>query len=764
MPQAKRNTRLVEIPLPLSIDRQRSQYVLPPGFARELQDLEPDTLNGGLQQRRGHRFIQAFDLAGMYKYSKLIAEQNRYDGNNFLWVVARNSYDPADTAKTYYANTTTPGAFAELKILYPDEVTTQSTPDSGRIAMTVDQDAVRLYGATSTLVSRMGWYGRITYKTTGSGRRFNSTSGPTVATPVADNNMLGRNTDGVGDISDFNHVVITLISWIGGSNPDDDDWYWPQHHILRFFFSLLYEGGQESLLCKIGDQDGDGCSFSTNTLEQVGGLTCRIRITVNESISSRVKAIRIYRQDKPFIGRRFFVTQPILLKQFNVYDNSTTGENDYELSTLNWTETGVDTGYWYQDLRDANSKHLSRKTYYQSSLVPDYSVDIYNRIMYDELYPVISPLRRKAYHGQSRSFYWGVTFDGQETWNRLYYSHYNGYGLHCRDIVLALNFVGIDEDGSFPFDIMGVGQTRGYTVIIGNSGYAIGLLEGDPKTDWKLMLGSERVGCVAEKTIKETPYGVVFLSKDGIRIIEGSSIHDEVYGLEVFYEFDQATTLDDYHAEYDDRSKTYFLFTRTVAAGGWPGKTPPLPDNPENYGYKIYALNLLTKRPRTITGPHDFACLASGTSYNGGVVVASTDAFSTNNVGSYRLEDISGGVDNRSGYSAYPAPVTVMETGYMRFLEGENGFQQIRQFIALIYNTSDQTLKLKSFRIDESDSSGSGTLAYNAAVGLTKLLLPASRQPAYSHAFRINKSAAGNQAAMQIVKLWAEVYETEACL
>jgi len=385
---------------------------------------------------------------------------------------------------------------------------------------------------------------------------------------------------------------------------------------VRYYYSVTYEGGQESPptfgdeILNLGPEDENW-----------------VELTISADINFvpfAAKLVNIYRSSgSSSEDRPEHPTNAVLIASISIYKES----DDFE----DWepNSEGLRDVFEYKTV-DENEASIIGGTYFDRQQLSHEVTEL-------------SPNRRHHRIFSDRLFAWGVVADdGKIYGNRLYYSHVNGLGISCYDIIPPANYV------EFPFNIQGLVSVRSHRIVIGDSKYAIGYFSGGAIQNWRIYESETEMGCRAPESVADTPFGAAYVGYDGIYVVNGLEFTGPlargiIYPTES--EFDWANA----KAEFAQDDQEY-----VVVVPALPGsRNVPL----------IVAVNLRTGEIRRIEGIQ-LVPTAVGKDSQGKILLAGQQ-------GIFRLEAAYGpGI-------AIDTPSPIVETGLRRFVQGL-GFQKVR--------------------------------------------------------------------------------------
>lgn len=391
---------------------------------------------------------------------------------------------------------------------------------------------------------------------------------------------------------------------------------------VKYFLTFVYEGGQEGP----PSQASDTLTFS----EDENWVSISISIPNVSEVPKSVKRINLYRslaRGTEEAAAETFKEGPenaVLIGSFEVYKETDDFENwEYEILSGRHTASKITI--------DENEDSVIGGTYFDRQQLSHEVVEL-------------SPNRQNHRLFMDRMYAWNVEAeDGKIYGTRLYYSHVNGIGVPCYDIIPPANYI------EFPFNISGLVSARSHRIVIGDSKYAIGYFGGSVDR-WTVFEGETEIGCKAPDSVVDTPRGAMYVGYDGIYIVNGFEVSPPlargiIRSTEDRYDWSKAK------AAFAQNEQEYVVV---------------VPSNPLQRNFPIIvAFNLRTGGTRIITGlPSSISAI--GTNAQGGIIIATSH-------GLMSLESVAAQGD------AHDSPTPVYETGFLRFV-GAGNYQNVKKF------------------------------------------------------------------------------------
>lgn len=467
-----------------------------------------------------------------------------------------------------------------------------------------------------------------------------------------------------------------------------------------YFYTFEFVGGQESPPKRVG-------SIRINGEHHV-----RVRLRVRDwrSFPRAITRIHVYRKTIPngsVGGYDSGPSQAVLIWSIDIYKTT----EDY----VNWS-LATESPFWATANTDDYEGYFLDKN--EDSVIGG---TYYDRQQLSHEVTALSPTRRRHWLFSDKLFAIGVTADdGKVYGNRLYYSHVNGIGVSCYDIIPPANYV------ELPFNIFGLVSVRSHRIIIGDSKYAIGYFSGGAIQNWRIYESETEMGCRSAESVTDTPFGAAYVGYDGIYIINGLDYQGPlargvIFDTEDEYDWSRAK------GEFAQEDQEYILVVPGI----------PLRNQ------LIVAVNLRTGGVRRIAGI-PFEISAIGKDFQGKVLIAGGGHI-------YRLESTEG-----EG-SSIDLPSPIAETGLRRLVSGVDFQKIMRMAIAGTWGPG-------SLKVTVTSHTGVETTKTVAAKGdgLVVLDLDADKSPSYAHKFKMEYEADKDLpiSTFQIDRVWVEALPT----
>lgn len=345
-------------------------------------------------------------------------------------------------------------------------------------------------------------------------------------------------------------------------------------------------------------------------------------------------------------------------------------------------------------------------------------------------------VRRRGRIFGDAAFYWRVRFpDGSEDRRDLYFSTTNGVGLHCPDIILKANCI------KMPFEIMGVAELGGYRMVIGDTGYAVGVMRTTSPANWDIQYRPNSRGCVAERTIVETGNAVYYLGRAGLYAFGGNGEQGPLL-RDVIDEFAHYTTLSDAVMEYYEDQNSLIL---------------SIPAQDTDHPARFYLINLEDFGVRKMTVPESRAITGLARGLLGDILMGSVEGIARVLV---RDEELTASLE-----SATPTPV--LETAAIHFDQEHPTAQQNVRAITLRYESDVPVLlTVKAYNPDQTsvitDQYAASAEGETAQI---RLVLSGGLETAEAHSVRLEAAERyalpPGPTRFRIHGLWAEVVVEE---
>lgn len=643
-----------------------------PSECAKLQDITPDLRRGSLVLRNHDSLMESLPNIGL-AIIDAIGEWKRSDGTKYPVVVGSPN---KETSRSLYIQR--PGSRWEIPFSGLQDNRKPSLLGVGYVSLQMLPEELRVYGE-----SGLGWLGRINTldEEDVSPRMFSQSSGDAPVLPSTygigyagwDSNVYHKyHKSGGNTISDWASVEVAI-------GPEGDGF--AGYASASYFVSFVYEGGQESIpaLCR------------GVTVPASGAAYIDVTVTVDniELLPYTVKLVNLYRITDAN-------TSPILVKSFEVYNTSENYE-EWDVAREHGLVRAIRT------FRDYNRATIG--TYMN---LQGFSEDI----------TYFSPFRGGAKVFGDRGFYWRTIEEhGRIVGNKVWFDHINGFGTLCRDIVPPYNSF------SLTFQVFDIVPLYGSYAIIGDTGYAIGHLSGDVNASWSVSEAIVPIGCRSRKTIAATPYGAIFLGREGIYSISGSRAEGPL-ARGVLYYYEDSYDLDNAIATYSPATDRYYL----VAGGNTKG------------GNLVISFDIRNGRIRTLSGLGKIRAI--GIDSDGYAIVASGNSL-------IRIE--SPGSERITTVSKTPEYLS----GHRRFVGGDSG-QKVSRI--KVHYSSDKKVNLSLLGKWYQKESLDFVLPAIPEGGEYVVEVPASAQFDYAHQIGMN---AENPSDFQIHNIWAEVSESD---
>jgi hypothetical protein len=595
------------IPVPLAVSqvRDKEQINLAAHEARTLFDIDVEQARGSWTMRRGHERLFDSVPSGI----PIAVGEYVHDGISYIVIICRSTDYQNSPIWCWRRKSDGSDNWIHVGINDFDHA------NYGDVGLELRTNEVRVFG------NSMVWKGNVRAIDM---HRFNTANGPLTVNPVWDENDFSCLREW------FSFSEGTHIQFPNG---------FPTGTMCSYYISALYEGGEESNVIIIPFQAGPNGAPAN--------FRPKLMINNAASIPKRIKSFRIYRSYTTADGggdrELRFIANLDIYKTSNVASQWQNWSQDAEGRFQIFFSDSPQAGYArFFDItgRAPFSKSRTGQTDYNSQIE-------------------IAPLRRRGRIFADRAFYWRLTDDtGTESYNRLYYSHYSGDGVHCPDIVLPANYI------EFNFNIQGLVEAGTHRIVVGDVGFAVGYMRGSVNDQWQVYQGKTRVGCASAETIAETPFGAVFLGYDGIYVV-ASLQYQGPFGQGIFREIENHPNLSQAIAGYSQQGMRYYLYI--------PGTFDPQAKQKQKIvPAKFYCMDLNTedKRVRELSTPDNDEIYCFGFGLDGTALFATED-------GVFRAEELSGDTDFQG------TPLPQIETGLLRFASKDH-FQQVNA-IALDY-------------------------------------------------------------------------------
>lgn len=594
----------IEVPFGNRIEQDKHPLNLSSQEVVNLQDLTPNRVRESLALRKTSNIISDIPVgfSGMLR----IGEQNRPDGTRVLAAVAKTSA----TGGIYH--------------LYVKNPTTNAWNMVGGLNLgtegadlSISPEVIRASGEDGKAVVLK--LKTLPYEEGGNAvmpRMFHRTNGNQLINRygigyVAWNGEVvnfGTEPDG-GYAEDFILITVTPVS----VNPDSAGSWFGDNDTAYYFYTLVYEGGQESPPIRAAVQ----ANVTTNQWNRV-----EVRVLTRDNFPPAVKAINIYRKvvDQTAIHNRSADTA-VLIQTCPIYNDN-------------------------EDYRDWDITSQPQSAIYRAKSGTAFFIDknaviggtYFDRQQLAHDVDYISPNSKRQAIFQDRRIIWQlVEKDGSINRNVFGYSHTNGIGVPCYDIVPPANRIPV------PFNILGIVSVRSHRIIIGDSKYSIGYFGGSIER-WTIYEGETEIGCMAEDSIADTPFGAAYVGYDGIYLVSGFDI-SQPYARGIIKSTSETHDWAQSKAVYAQNEQEYVIL---------------VPHSSESRGDPlILAVSFRTGATRLITPPSpDVSAIGVDSS---GFVLLGT------NRGVYRLEY---GDSEPTGNNPEDSKTPIVELGYRRFFGG----------------------------------------------------------------------------------------------
>lgn len=600
-----KDLKWIEVPLGIKIAADKHPLNLANNEVLVLHDVTPSEYPGSLSLRR----ISSRAISKPVGDVKSVGEQNRSDGTKRYVSVSTGL---GRTALYVQGNGVT---FEPLWQNFINQgIDPYTLGDSGDVI--VSPDVVRACGEEGlAAVVRLGTLPYMDGDIEVMPRQFRVADGRQPANLVGIGYVPwnGRvETIGARDDDGYSRNFISIETETHAVGDEADTWFGSEDAAF-YFYTLVYEGGQES-----PPQKADSASTSGDR----DWFRVTVRIINRSDIPYSVKAINVYRQKFNIIqGGSPNPDVAVLVQTCPIY-KETDRYRDWERSGNGEVYRHYNgTSYFY----DKNEESVIGGSYFDRQQLSSKVKDL-------------SPNRRHQRLFSDRLFAWGVVAeDGKVYGNRLYYSHVNGLAISCFDIIPTANYV------EFPFNIVGLVSARSHRIVIGDSKYAIGYFTGGTIQGWRIYEGDTEMGCNAPDSIADTPYGAAYMGYDGIYVVNGLEVTGPIArGVFVPNRDSHDWTLS--RGAYSQVDQEYFLY---------------VPIKPDRRGDPlIIAVSLKNGSVRTITAPEgNISCFGVNSS---GQILVATDLYI------YVLESSFG------SSTRVDLPDPSIETGYRRFFGGDD--------------------------------------------------------------------------------------------
>lgn len=567
---------------------------------------------------------------------------------------------------------------------------------SGESDLSISPDAVRACGKDG--LANIIKLGTLPYEEGGQEvmpRQFHSTLGPQKLNFVGIGQVLWDGKvkmpvdldDRWESNNDFIEITVSedarFLVAISGS-------YFATGDHANYYYTLVYEGGQESPPVFTIRHDVSNVPADRGVF-----LDVSVKVARTPTFPAAIKAVNIYR--KKWVDRtNIKPDDAVLVKSIPIYKDT----DDF----VNW-DIASSGDAAISVFSDRNEDSVIGGTYFDRQ-----------QISYDVT--ELSPNRRHHRLFSDRMFAWGVVADdGRVYGNRLYYSHVNGLGISCYDIIPPANYV------EFPFNIVGLVSVRSHRIVIGDSKYAIGYFSGGGVTSWRIYEGETEMGCRSAESIADTPFGAAYVGYDGIYIVSGMESSGPIAKGIV----SATESTHDWHlakAEFAQNEQEYVIV---------------VPHNAETRGSDyIVALNLRTGGSREITGIVG-TVQAIGKNSDGKILLATTE-------GVYVLE----GEFREANDIDKPDPV--IRTGFRNFTGGR--YQAISR-VAIHGSSLPGSIGVKVTPYKEGYPVD--ILLEVGEDGYASAELPASQQPALAHQFEFTAETKDDIDQFRIDRVWVQV-------
>jgi hypothetical protein len=171
----------------------------------------------------------------------------------------------------------------------------------------------------------------------------------------------------------------------------------------------------------------------------------------------------------------------------------------------------------YHSFRNTDNSPIHR-TYIGDELLKRPTYDQLSGLLNTAEY--ISPARERGYGGYDVPIIYRVRDkDGQWHKNRMMWATHSPAGVITSDRFL--------EYRDSEFNLVSAARSGVYLAMLGDAGIEFGTITQD-EIGWDFSDVFAGIGCVAERSVAETPHGVMFLSQDGVRMLIGNTISDVI--------------------------------------------------------------------------------------------------------------------------------------------------------------------------------------------------------------------------------------------